>query len=122
MIDDDAVVLEIGRKVLSSLGYRVTTASGGRQGIEIYRTFHDEIDLVLLDMIMPELSGPQVAAALQQIQPRVKIVMVSGYSEESLEGFEPVAFVKKPYAREKLAAVVAAALAGAHGDATTGGD
>ena len=121
VIDDDAVVLEIGRKVLSSLGYRVTTASGGRQGIEIYRTFHDEIDLVLLDMIMPELSGPQVAAALQQIQPRVKIVMVSGYSEESLEGFEPVAFVKKPYAREKLAEVVAAAIAGAHGDATTGG-
>jgi signal transduction histidine kinase/CheY-like chemotaxis protein len=113
LIDDDAVVLEIGRKVLTSLGYRVTTAPGGRQGIDIYRAFHREIDLVLLDMIMPELSGPQVAAALQQIEPKVRIVMVSGYSEESLEGFEPVAFVQKPYAREKLAEVVAAALDGA---------
>ncbi len=119
LIDDDAVVLEIGRKVLSSLGYRVTTAPGGRQGIDIYRAFHADIDLVLLDMIMPELSGPQVAAALQQIDPKVRIVMVSGYSEESLEGFEPVAFVQKPYAREKLAEVVAAALAGAEG---TSGD
>jgi len=110
LIDDDVVVLEIGRKVLTSLGYRVTTAAGGRQGIEIYRTFRHEIDLVLLDMMMPELSGPQVAAALQAIDPDVRIVMVSGYSEESLEGFEPVAFVQKPYARERLAEVVAAAL------------
>jgi CheY-like chemotaxis protein len=79
-VDDDEVNLEVGAGLLTALGYQPMTASGGRQAVELYERFRDRIDMVVLDMIMPEMDGGQVFDRLRQIDPDVKVLLSSGYS------------------------------------------
>ena len=70
----------MGIEVLKTLGYRVLAARGGREAIEIYRQKAGEIDMVILDMIMPEMGGGRVFDAMQAVNPSVKVLLASGYS------------------------------------------
>lgn len=80
LIDDEEVVLNVASKMLQSLGYTVLSAGGGREGVSLFRRQHDIVDMVILDMIMPEMSGSEAFDALKRIDPTVKVLLSSGYS------------------------------------------
>ncbi|MCX7635093.1 MAG: response regulator, partial [Syntrophales bacterium] len=82
IIDDEIVNLEVNRELLMSLGYKVYVAMSGQEGLAIYAEKGDEIDLVILDMIMPGISGSETFDALRHMNENVKVLLASGYSIE----------------------------------------
>ena len=80
VVDDEETIIDISRKILESLGYRVLTAHGGEEAVTIYRKRMDEIDLVILDMIMPDMSGGETYEVLKTINSYIKVLLSSGYS------------------------------------------
>jgi two-component system, cell cycle sensor histidine kinase and response regulator CckA len=80
LLDDEQMVLDVGRPMLEKMGYGVKTSSSGQEAIDIYRRHQAEIALVIIDMIMPEMNGGQVYDRLKQIDPDVKVLLSSGYS------------------------------------------
>jgi two-component system, cell cycle sensor histidine kinase and response regulator CckA len=113
LVDDEDVVRKTGAKLLESLGYEVVTASNGREGVELFTTHHAGLDLVLLDMVMPEMNGHDAFLAMHRIDAEVPVVVCSGYAADqsvrSLEGEGLAGFLAKPYRRVELAKIVAAA-------------
>jgi len=105
-IDDEDMVLDVGSEMIKGLGYEVMTATGGKQGLEIYEQNRDKIDLVILDMIMPDISGKDTFNALQRINPSVRVLLSSGYSldgqakEIMQDGCK--AFIQKPFTMSEL--------------------
>jgi PAS domain S-box-containing protein len=80
LIDDEANVLRVVQRMLDHLGYRTVTAQSGKEAVDLYEMRKEEIDLVLLDMIMPEMSGERVFQILREMNPRIRVVLLSGYS------------------------------------------
>lgn len=80
LVDDEEMILEVGRAMLEKLGYRVFAAGSGQEAVRVYRKERDAIDLVVLDMIMPEMGGGETFDRLKQIDPDVKVLLSSGYS------------------------------------------
>ena len=80
LIDDENMILDVAGQMLSSLGYRPLRASNGPQALEIFRKNRGSIDLVILDMIMPQMSGAKVFAALKKLDSHVRVLLSSGYS------------------------------------------
>jgi two-component system cell cycle sensor histidine kinase/response regulator CckA len=80
LLDDEQMVLDVGRPMLEKMGYGVHTASRGQEAIGIYSRHQAEIALVIIDMIMPEMNGGEVYDRLKQIDPAVKVLLSSGYS------------------------------------------
>jgi two-component system cell cycle sensor histidine kinase/response regulator CckA len=106
LVDDDPTVLEVGGMMLQRLGYEVIEARGGKEAVSFYKEKQDTIDLVILDMIMPELGGGQTFDQLKQIDPEVKVLLSSGYSREG-QANEIMArgcrgFIQKPFTMEEL--------------------
>jgi PAS domain S-box-containing protein len=114
VIDDEAPVREAVVDILEMMGVEVLTAANGRLGIEQYRQHTADISLVLLDMQMPELSGPETYLALHQINPEVRVVISSGYGEAEASRLFAVdgtlTFLQKPYSVERLMEIVWAEL------------
>jgi two-component system cell cycle sensor histidine kinase/response regulator CckA len=80
LVDDEDVILEVAQEYLNLLGYNVLLAKGGKAAIDIYQQKKDEIDMVLLDMVMPDLSGGDTYDRVKEINPHVKVLLSSGYS------------------------------------------
>jgi len=114
LIDDEDMILEVGKAMLEKLGYRVIAAAGGRQGLEIYRRDSAEIDLVILDMIMPEMNGAETYEHLKEIDPRVIVLFSSGYTIGSVandvikQGSHN--FIQKPFDLKKISQKIRQAL------------
>jgi two-component system cell cycle sensor histidine kinase/response regulator CckA len=98
LIDDEAAVLEVGRRVLESLGFTPLTAPDGRAGVETFDAHADEIRAVFLDLTMPQLGGPEVLGEIRRRRPDVPVVLMSGYSDHGLAS---------PNDRERLAGFLA---------------
>jgi len=79
LVDDDVMVLDTGCKVLKSLGYQVMTAKNGKQALARYKEKQRDIDLVILDVVMPVMGGEEAARAMQSINPNVKLMFVTGF-------------------------------------------
>ncbi len=80
LVDDEEMILTVGKDMLNALGYEVCTASGGEQALTLYAERRDRIDLVILDMIMPSVSGGDTYDRLKAMNPNVKVILSSGYS------------------------------------------
>ena len=80
IVDDEAVVLEVGVKILKRLGYDVLQASSGEQAIDVFEKNIGKIDAVILDVIMPGLSGLETFEKVKELNPNVKVLLASGYS------------------------------------------
>ncbi len=107
IIDDEKPVLDITSDILSSIGYTVLKAESGRQGIDLYCREQKRIDLVILDMIMPDISGGDVFDILKEIHPEIAVLLASGYSMDG-RAREILArgckgFIQKPFSMEDLA-------------------
>lgn len=108
VVDDEQSILDALLDILQDVGLHVLTASNGRQGIECFANHHASIDLVLLDLQMPVMSGAETFHALRAIDPNVRVLLSSGYSQSelssSLDGKIQTAFIQKPYEPRKLVA------------------
>jgi CheY-like chemotaxis protein len=117
VVDDEQVVLRMAKLSLERQGYRVLVAASGPAAIRLFQGEARDVDLVVLDLSMPGMNGEETLAALQDIDPNVRAVISSGYSQaEALRTFgsrRTFGFVQKPYRPSQLAAAVKAALAGA---------
>jgi DNA-binding NtrC family response regulator len=106
VVDDEASVRKLAKKALERDGFRVLLAENGRVAIEQYRLRRLEIQLVLLDLTMPEMDGEQTFRALREIDPAANVVITSGYDEESMNrgSFtkETAGFLPKPYTAKQL--------------------
>jgi two-component system cell cycle sensor histidine kinase/response regulator CckA len=80
LVDDEEMVADVGAKMLQKLGYRVMLAESGRKAIQKFEKLHSRIDLVILDMIMPEMGGSETFDQLKAIAPDIKVLLSSGYS------------------------------------------
>lgn len=110
LIDDEVAVMDLGKTLLSMAGYHALTASNGKEGIELYRANKDEIALVVLDLIMPEMGGIECLHNLVQINPNVKVLLASGLVGQVDRNKTAAAgskgFVQKPYSMSSLLAKV----------------
>jgi len=106
LVDDEATIREVGEVTLTRFGYTVLTAADGGIAVECYRREQERIDLVILDLVMPNISGKKCLEALIGINPAVKVIVASGYSENEhragLIQSGARSFVGKPYEAEKL--------------------
>jgi two-component system cell cycle sensor histidine kinase/response regulator CckA len=106
LVDDEEIILKVGKDLLEALGYRVLTAKDGQEAIEVYKKNRDGIDIVLLDMVMPNVGGSDVYDRMKEINPDVKVLLSSGYSidgqaaeilERGCNGF-----LQKPFNMQEL--------------------
>lgn len=105
-VDDDAMVLDCGAKTLKLLGYDPLTTPTGASALKLYATNRDAICLVVLDMMMPQMDGYEVYKKLSQMNPDVKVLIVTGYSDsEFVKGVlerDGIDFIQKPFTLQIL--------------------
>ncbi|MDY6954401.1 MAG: PAS domain S-box protein, partial [Thermodesulfobacteriota bacterium] len=110
LVDDEDVILDVGKEMLATLGYRVMLATSGKQAIALYKENGDKIDLVILDMIMPDMGGGETYDRLKEMNPKVRVLLSSGYSidgqadqilQRGCDGF-----IQKPFDMKRLSRAV----------------
>ena len=101
LVDDEETTIQVEELMLRKLGYQVTPALGGKKAVELYKEKMVDFDLVALDMIMPEMNGKDTYDALKKINPAVKVLLVSGYSQnkqiDELMDQGCHGFIQKPF-------------------------
>lgn len=117
VVEDDAVVLDLLCSELSRLGYRLFSAKGGSEAIRVFDEHRDEIDVVLTDVVMPDLDGIRLSKTLREKKPGIKVIAVSGYppgeSAEELARAGILHWVQKPFNVRKLAEALRMAIGSA---------
>jgi CheY-like chemotaxis protein len=115
LVEDEAEVLQIGKQMLESLGYRVVAASNGNEALALYERQRNEIALVITDMVMPEMSGMELLRKLKAKNPVIKAIMLTGYPmEDNMESLCANGFVgrlQKPVNIARMAQAVSQAIA-----------
>ncbi|MCG6535399.1 MAG: PAS domain S-box protein, partial [Syntrophales bacterium LBB04] len=106
LVDDEEMILEVGAPILERLGYTVLLARNGAEAIGVYQENRDQIGMVILDMIMPQMGGGETFDQLKAVNPRVKVLLSSGYSIDG-QAQEILArgckgFIQKPFNLREL--------------------
>jgi two-component system, cell cycle sensor histidine kinase and response regulator CckA len=112
LVDDEPMIRDLGRAVLSRAGFRILTAEDGAEAVEVFaRQFH-EIDLVILDVTMPRMSGRDAFRQMIELYPSARILFSTGYTAEDLVEVDgSMGLLSKPYRPQELVAAVRTALA-----------
>lgn len=114
LVDDDASVIETGKAVLEELGYRVLIATDGIKAEDTFRIHCHDIDLVILDVVMPRRSGVDAAEAIRKINPDMKIIFATGYDRSNtLRGktqIQAETIITKPYSTGKISQLIRSVL------------
>ena len=114
LVDDEEIVRGISGQMLEKLNYETILAGSGKEALEIYRKNKDKIDMIILDMIMPDMGGGETYDSLKEINPNVKVLLSSGYSidgqaQEILDrGCN--GFIQKPFGMKQLSQEIRAVL------------
>lgn len=111
MVDDEDLLLTMGKTILSAFGYRVLTANSGQKALEIFSKPESQVDLVITDMVMPAMSGRELAEHIHRQSPGTPILCTSGFVRPSNQP-EDVSYLQKPFTSQELLAKVKAVLAG----------
>lgn len=111
LVDDEKMIIGVGKQIIKRLGYDVMTAGGGKEAVEIYKENRDKIDLIVLDMIMPVMGGGETFEKLKEIDSNVRVLLSSGYSLNS-QASEIMAkgcagFIQKPFYMKELSQKIA---------------
>src|SRR5262249_3125148 len=106
LVEDEDMVRNVTTLLLESLGYRVLEAANGQQAKRLFETSSEKIDLLMTDVVMPDITGQEVAEALLVRDPSLAVIFQSGYTDDVMvrQGIwdVQVAFLKKPFSREVL--------------------
>ena len=112
VIDDEATGCKLVTKILEPNGYRVSSALGGRQALEIIRK--EKIDLILLDLLMPEMNGAETLKEIRKTDEKVPVIIVTGYPDSNLMAeamtVSPILVVLKPFEKKQLLAAISMVL------------
>jgi two-component system, OmpR family, response regulator len=107
VVDDEPLLRRLLSAILQGHGFSVWLADGGRQALDVYRQHHAAISVVLLDVRMPDMDGPQTLGALQRINPAVVCCFMSGqtgdHTPEGLAALGAVRLFAKPFHGDELA-------------------
>ncbi len=101
LVDDEAALRASVRRILEQTGYRVVVASNGADAIKAAENRERELDLLLTDIALPQMRGTELAKCLLERHPRMRVLYMSGYSEEMISA-DPLYFIPKPFRREAL--------------------
>ena len=116
LVDDEEMIIEVNQEILKALGYNPMIARSGKKAIEIYKNNIDKINMVIMDMIIPGMSGKEVYDGLKKIDPKIKVLLSSGYSisgqaaeilEQGCNGF-----IQKPFKLRELSVKIREVLDG----------
>ena len=105
-VDDEDMIIEVAEEMFEQLGYKVLIARSGKEAVETYEKNKEQVDIVLLDMIMPDMSGSDTYDSLKEIDPDIKVLLSSGYSLEG-QATEILnrgcsGFIQKPFKMKEL--------------------
>ena len=110
VIDDEPVMRTTALAILENIGYKVVSAENGRKGLDLFQEDPEAFDLIILDMIMPEMGGYECFQSMQKLDPEVKVILSSGFArEDSVEEMKKrglCGFVRKPYRAAALSRIV----------------
>jgi CheY-like chemotaxis protein len=110
LVEDEEEVLDVGIMMLGKIGYTVFAAKSGEEAIVLYKEKKESIDMVVLDMVLPEMGGGEVYDALKEINPDVKVLLASGYSIDSqakqILSRGCNGFIQKPFNLRELSAKI----------------
>ncbi len=116
LVDDEEMIIEVNQEILKALGYNPMIARSGKKAIEIYKNNQDKINMVIMDMIIPGMSGKEAYDGLKKIDPEIKVLLSSGYSisgqaaeilEQGCNGF-----IQKPFKLRELSVKIREVLDG----------
>jgi len=108
-VDDEPSLVKMGRLILASFGYQVTTQTNSSEALEQIKAQPDRFDLVVTDMTMPKISGDMLAQAITAIRPKLPVILSSGFStpldEQKTAAMGIQAYIRKPFLIEQLARI-----------------
>ena len=113
LVDDEEIIRHVGDRMLKKKGFEVILAKNGREAVEVYQREKEDIAVVLMDLVMPEMGGKEAYQKLKKINPNVKVVFTSGYGPQDrpdLMGNPDLLFLQKPFHTEILYQTIQAAL------------
>lgn len=114
LVDDEEIVRTVGMQILEHSGYNVITAKDGLEALEIFKNRHDDIDLVVTDMIMPKMDGKELFGELLKVDKDCKVILASGFTQgEDLQALREVGlsgFISKPFSNVEISHLVAKVL------------
>jgi CheY-like chemotaxis protein len=106
VVDDDQALLEVLVLLVEGMDFQVFKADRGHQALDIYRAKHESLSLVLMDLTMPDMDGGEVLLEMKKVDPKVPILLTSGYSEQAvkkrIQGQEIAGFMQKPFDMDEL--------------------
>ena len=106
LVDDEAIVIGVGKQMLERLGFSVLTANTGQEALDVFKDNKDRIDLVVLDMIMPGMGAGDTCDALRALDPAIKVLLSSGYGvdQQTNEVLQRgcKGFIQKPFNMKAL--------------------
>lgn len=115
LVEDEPTLRELSQAVLTSLGYDVLPARNGVDALRLLKQSRRPVDLVVTDVVMPGMGGPELAVRIREVSPHIRIIFCSGCAQDNFadgQEFEPgINFMQKPYSVAALASQVREALA-----------
>jgi PAS domain S-box-containing protein len=109
-VDDEPAIEELGRRLIGSLGYTVSTCADAAEALEIFQNSSQDFDLVITDMTMPHMTGDRLAAELMRIRPGIPVIVCTGFSEqinkEKAQAQGIKAFIMKPFLKREIATAI----------------
>jgi CheY-like chemotaxis protein len=110
LVEDELSVGRTVKRMLETAGYDVVLANGPEYALHMAREYGDSIDLLLTDVIMPTMSGPELASRVLEASPRTTLLYMSGYTDDALDyhGFQKsgIEFIQKPFTRDEILSAV----------------
>ena len=107
LVEDEEEVREVAKSTLAQYGYAVICASNGTEAVRIYKKNRSAIDLLLTDVVMPQMNGPQLAREIKKSDPQIKVLYFSGYTDSHISRHgvlnEDAEFIQKPFSHIELA-------------------
>src|SRR5204862_4117223 len=116
LVEDEDPVRIFGARALRNKGYKVLEAKSGEAGLEVIRTAEETIDLLITDVVMPNMDGPALIREVREIHPDMKVIFISGYTEDAfrqrLDSDSEIHFLPKPFSLKQLASKVKEVISG----------
>jgi len=110
LVEDEDAIRQLGEKLLANLGFKVIAASTPSRAIDLAEKHAGPIDLLVTDVVMPEMNGRDLAAEIRSLYPNLKILFMSGYTANVIAHHgvleEGVNFLQKPFSKQDLASMI----------------
>jgi len=110
LVDDEEIIRNVGVRMLETLGYQVMTACDGQEALSVYSQNKDDIACIILDLTMPVMDGEEAYDELLKLNPDVRVIIASGYSEAELStmfsGKETIEFIQKPFKIDAISSII----------------